>query len=130
MSLDTPAFTCPAFATSQPLTVALCENLQEIRTRIDQTDRQLVALIAERAQYVRQAARFKHSLDDVAAPQRVAEVIARVLERAAETGAPPAVVDAAYRAMIPAFIAEERQQLSRLAQAAEKAPAGPPPTDR
>lgn len=58
--------------TAQTPSVVPCASLDEVRQHIDRIDRQLVALIAERGGYVAQAAGFKRSADDVAAPQRVA----------------------------------------------------------
>ncbi|MGE5470989.1 MAG: chorismate mutase [Bacteroidota bacterium] len=87
--------------------VTPCTSLDEVRLNIDRLDRELVALIAERGAYVVQAARFKKTADEVAAPQRVARVIERVRALAQETGADPAVVEATWRAMIAAFIAAE-----------------------
>lgn len=89
--------------------IAQCTSLDEVRHHIDRVDRQLVALIAERGAYVRQAAGFKQTVDAVPAPQRVAQVLARVQALALETGAEPEVVDATWRAMIAAFIERERQ---------------------
>jgi isochorismate pyruvate lyase len=88
--------------------IAQCASLAEVRQNIDLVDRQLVALIAERSAYVRQAASFKKSADEVPAPQRVAQVLARVNLLAAGMGADPAVIDATWRAMIAAFIDKER----------------------
>lgn len=90
-------------------TIAQCISLAEVRHHIDCVDRQLVALIAERGAYVRQAAAFKKSATEVPAPQRVAQVLAKVNALALENGAEPAVVDAIWRAMIGAFIDSERQ---------------------
>ena len=73
-------------------------------------DRQLVALIAERGGYVAQAAGFKRSADDVAAPQRVAQVLDKVRTLAQQQGASPEVVTAVWQAMIEAFIREEHAQ--------------------
>ena len=88
--------------------IASCISLAEVREHIDRVDRQLVALIAERGAYVRQAAGFKKTAEEVPAPQRVAQVLARVSAVALECGAEPAVVDATWRAMIAAFIDSER----------------------
>lgn len=85
-----------------------CMSLEEVRQNIDRLDRQLLALIAERGDYVKQAARFKKSTDDVAAPARVEQVVARLLALAPETGADPRVVEATWRSMIGAFIEAER----------------------
>lgn len=101
--------------------IAQCASLAEVRHNIDRLDRQLVALIAERGAYVGLAAGFKKSADEVPAPQRVAEVLAKVDALAVELGADPAVVNATWRAMIAAFIDAER-----LAQAAMHPPSSQP----
>ena len=88
--------------------LAQSASLAEVRHNIDRLDRQLVALIAERGAYVRQAAGFKKSAEEVPAPQRVAQVLAKVDALAIELGADPAVVNATWRAMIAAFIDAER----------------------
>lgn len=88
--------------------IAQCTSLAEVRQNIDRLDRDLVMLIAERGAYVKQAAGFKKSAEEVPAPQRVAQVLAKVRALALETGAEPAVVDATWRAMIAAFIDSER----------------------
>ncbi len=79
-------------------------SLDEVRAAIDQIDRRLVELVAEREQWVRQAARFKSSRADVGAPARVEQVITRVRGLAESAGASPEVVERLYRAMIAAFI--------------------------
>ena len=61
-----------------------CRSIDDVRTRIDQIDRQIVTLLAARGAYVKQAARFKKTTDDVKAPQRVEQVIAKVTALAAE----------------------------------------------
>lgn len=101
--------------------IAQCASLAEVRHHIDRLDRQLVALIAERGAYVRQAAGFKKAAEEVPAPQRVAQVLAKVNALAAEAGADPRVVDATWRAMIAAFIDAEH-----LAQAAMHPPSPQP----
>ena len=87
---------------------AQCASLAEVRDHIDRVDRQLVALIAERGAYVRQAAGFKKTAEEVPAPQRVAQVLARVNAIAVDCGAEATVIDATWRAMIAAFIDSER----------------------
>lgn len=88
--------------------VIACTSLDEVRLHIDRLDRQLVALVAERGAYVAQAARFKKTPTEVAAPQRVAQVVHKVRAQALELGAEPAVIEATWRAMIGAFIEVER----------------------
>ena len=85
-----------------------CASLDEVRQQIDRVDRELVALIAERGNFVRQAAGFKKTAAEVPAPQRVTQVLARVDALARESGADPVVVAGTWRAMIAAFIEAER----------------------
>lgn len=88
-------------------TVENCNSIDEVRTNIDRIDRQIVALIAERGGYVKQAARFKKTTDDVKAPQRVEQVISKVSALSQELGASPSVTEQVYRAMINGFINAE-----------------------
>ncbi len=94
-----------------------CQSLEEIRTHIDRLDRHIVALIAERGGYVKQAAKFKKTTDDVKAPQRVEQVIGKVKALSEELGANPAVTEKVYRAMIVAFIEAELGEHAALANA-------------
>ncbi|MBP6563497.1 MAG: chorismate mutase [Neisseriaceae bacterium] len=90
--------------------VRQCHSLTEVRASIDDLDAQIVALVAQRQGYVRQAAGFKQNLSEVPAPARVEAVIAKVVAQAQRLGAQPEVVEAMYRAMIAAFIAYETKQ--------------------
>jgi isochorismate pyruvate lyase len=91
-----------------------CESLDQVRAQIDRLDRQIVTLLAERGAYVQQAARFKKTTQDVAAPARVEQVIAKVRTLAGKNGADADVVERVYRAMIAAFIAAEQKEHARL----------------
>ncbi len=91
-----------------------CNSLEEVRANIDRLDRQIVALLAERGGYVKQAARFKKTTDDVRAPQRVKQVIANAGALAREFGADPIVTEQVYRAMISAFIDLELSEHSAI----------------
>lgn len=84
-----------------------CKSIENVRSHIDRIDRQIVALLAERGGYVKQAARFKKTTDDVKAPQRVEQVIAKVTALAREFGADASVAEQVYRAMIAGFISAE-----------------------
>lgn len=83
-------------------------ELDEIRANIDATDREIIALIARRQRWVEAAGRAKAASaqpsDAVRAPARVEAVIEKVRAEALSAGASPEVVEAAYRAMIAAFI--------------------------
>lgn len=98
-----------------------CSSLKEIRANIDRIDRQIVALLAERGGYVKQAAHFKKTPDEVKAPQRVEQVIGRVRELSRELGANPAVTEQIYRALISAFVKAEQAEHAAINEKASKA---------
>jgi len=91
-----------------------CNSLEEVRNQIDFIDRQIVTLLAERGAYVKMAARFKQNARDVRAPQRVEQVISRVIALSAELGANAHVAEAVYSAMISAFIDAEMLEHSAI----------------
>lgn len=92
--------------------VAGCVSIEEVRSNIDRIDRQIVVLLAERGAYVKQAVLFKKTTDDVKAPQRVEQVIAKVKALTGELGADPTVTEQVYRAMIRGFIDAEMVELA------------------
>lgn len=89
-----------------------CKSLAQVREQIDRIDAQIVQLLAERGGYVLAAARFKTSAEDVRAPQRVEQVIARVRALAEQQGALPDVVERVYRELIEAFTEAEHRRWS------------------
>lgn len=91
-------------------TTTVCDSLADVRSAIDQIDFMLVSLLAERGRYVNEAARFKRSQAEVAAPERVRQVIDKALGHARQMGAAPQVVEAVYRSMVAAFIELEAQR--------------------
>ncbi len=88
-------------------------SLAEVRENIDRLDRVIISLMAERSGFVKQAAQFKRSRHEVEAPKRVEQVIAKVREMASKAGLEPQVAEAAYRAMIAAFIEVEHAAAER-----------------
>lgn len=85
-----------------------CGTLDEVRASIDEVDRRIVALIAERRGYVLQAARFKRSADEVQVPAREEQVIANVRAVARATALEADLVEALYRHMLDEFVQLER----------------------
>jgi isochorismate pyruvate lyase len=65
---------------------------------------------------VAQAARIKPSADQIVDVPRIEFIIARVGAQARQAGAPQAVVEATYRAMIAASIEFEQGEFARLKQ--------------
>lgn len=91
-----------------------CRSLEEVREFIDATDHQIVALLAQRARFVQQAARFKKDPSAVRAPDRVRQVLDRVRGMAQRHALNPDIVEATYRAMIEGFIQTELTEHARL----------------
>ncbi|ODP26243.1 chorismate mutase [Paenibacillus sp. PK4536] len=91
-----------------------CQNLDEVRERIDQLDQHIIQLLSERSQYVRQAAAFKKDKDAVKAPARVESVIHKVRQLAVEHALNPSIAEKVYRAMIAGFIEDELQEHERI----------------
>lgn len=98
--------------------VQTCHTMRDVRQHIDALDARIVALICERSGYVAQAARIKQRADQIVDVERIEAIVARVRAQAAAEGAPAAVLEATYRAMIDAFIAYERGEFERLARQA------------
>ena len=91
-----------------------CNSIEEVRKNIDSIDKQIVELIAQRGGFVKQAAKFKNSTQDVKAPARVEQVIAKVVSFADEFAGDKVVVEKIYRAMIDAFINSEMEEFEHL----------------
>jgi isochorismate pyruvate lyase len=95
----------------------LAADLAGLRREIDRIDEAVVRLLAERAMYVKDAARFKRDAFQVSAPARQAQVFAHVRALAERHNPPfnggfeglPEVVEAAYRALVAGYIASEQQ---------------------
>jgi isochorismate pyruvate lyase len=90
-----------------------CASLGEVRDNIDRIDRQIVALMAERAKYVGEAGRFKADPAAVSAPARVEAIILKVKALAREDGLAEPVAERTYRALIAAFEDYEREEWAR-----------------
>jgi len=91
-----------------------CQNMADVRGHIDRIDRDIVALLAERAGYVRQAARIKPVRADIVDPARIEDVVSKVRCRAREHDLEPDLVEVVYRLMIDRFIAQEAAEFERL----------------
>lgn len=108
----------------------LAADLAGLRREIDRIDDAIVRLMAERAMYVKDAARFKRDAFQVSAPARQAQVFAhvRALAQAHQPGfnggfeGLPDVVESAYRALVAGYIACEQTYFGQTepAQAATK----------
>jgi len=91
-----------------------CTSMDEVRQHIDALDVRIVELLAERSGYVAQAARIKQHASQIVDEARIEFIVSRVRALAESHGAPGAVAEATYRAMIAAFIEFERGEHARL----------------
>ena len=87
-------------------------GLSELRAQIDDVDRRIIALLAERAGYVEAVGDLKSSDDEILAPERQAEVYRTRREWASEAGLDSDFVERLYKMMVEHFIEQERQQLA------------------
>ena len=87
-----------------------CTSLDEIRAGMDAVDRQIVALIARRVDYVRNAAKFKTEAANVAAPERVAAVLKTRREWAEAAGLSGDVIEGLYRELVAYSVSEEHKR--------------------
>jgi isochorismate pyruvate lyase len=88
-------------------------SIDQARQQIDELDRQIVALLAERTRVV--AVLTEHKTDEAAvrSPDRVRQVLSKVERLAEEQGMPPAIAVATYRTLIEQLT---DMQLERLEQ--------------
>ena len=87
------------------LSAGACRSMAEVRAEIDRIDREIVALLAERAGYVRQAARIKKERSQIVDAARIEDVVAKTKAVAEDLGLAPELVESLYRLMIERFIA-------------------------
>lgn len=91
-----------------------CRSLEEIRSHIDRLDVIIVELLAERAGFVGQAARFKPTEADVVIPERIETIIRKVRGYAIEQGTSPDLIERIYRHLIDACCDFEAANWRRL----------------
>ena len=84
-----------------------CKSLEELRNCIDAVDDQIVEFIAARNAYVKQAAKFKHSIDEIKGKERMEAVMDRVRMRAMEFGVSPNLLTKLYTIMIDEMVEAE-----------------------
>jgi isochorismate pyruvate lyase len=86
-----------------------CLSMSEVRDEIDRIDRLLVALIAERQQYIDAAARIKTRADEVRLQWRIDDVLAKVLASAEREGLSKRIAEPVWRELMDRCIAHEHE---------------------
>ncbi|MDM5271182.1 chorismate mutase [Sulfurovum sp. zt1-1] len=84
-----------------------CSTLAEARDAIDKVDEEIVKLIAQRNEYIKQIAHFKTSIDEVKAQDRINDVISRVRAQAIELDLSPNLINDLYVRMIDGMVESE-----------------------
>ena len=84
-----------------------CADMGDIRAEIDRIDREVIALLGQRFQYVQAAAQFKTSAESVKAPERLKSMLEQRRLWAAEEGLSPDAIEKMYNDLVSYFIKEE-----------------------
>ena len=89
------------------MAIKACNSLAEVRKEIDAIDDQLVDLMVERNNYIKQLARFKESIEKIKEQSRIEDVINRVRQRGIEQGLSPNMVEEIFHIMIDNMVETE-----------------------
>ncbi len=84
-----------------------CKTLQEVREEVDKIDTQIVELIAKRNAYIKQAAKFKTSVDAIKSDERIEEVKQHVRKKAIELEVNPNLIEELFTIMIDEMVETE-----------------------
>jgi isochorismate pyruvate lyase len=84
-----------------------CASMADIRAEIDRLDRQVVALLGQRFDYVKAASKFKTSEATVKAPERLQAMVQQRRIWAEESGLNADAIETMYRNLVSHFIEEE-----------------------
>jgi isochorismate pyruvate lyase len=87
-----------------------CNTLDEIRTEIDKVDEKIIKLIASRKDYVKQAVKFKDTIDEIKADDRVEDVLNKVRHQALSLSLSPNLIAEIYQRMIDDMVETEIAQ--------------------
>lgn len=92
----------------------VCETMAEVRAGVDEVDRQLIALLRRRFDYMDAAARIKPDRGAVRDERRKAEVVANASRNAAAAGLPAAAIAELWDRLVEASIAYEFDAFDRI----------------
>ena len=88
-----------------------CNSLEEVRDEVDKLDDQIVELISKRSHYIRQAAAFKNSVEEVKAEDRIDFIMQRLRHKAIELEISPNMITDLYKIMIDEMVETEIAEL-------------------
>ena len=84
-----------------------CNSLEEVRNKIDALDDSLVELISERSHYIKQAATFKNSVDEIKADDRIEFIKQKVRHKAIQLEVSPNMISELFTIMIDEMVETE-----------------------
>jgi len=84
-----------------------CASMQELRAAIDTLDARLVALLAVRQAYIERAAQLKTGRDQVRDPDRIEDVVAKVIAEGRRAGLSAEIAEPVWRTLIEVSIRHE-----------------------
>jgi len=90
-----------------------CSTMAEVRAGVDALDRELVALLRQRFDYMDAAARIKPAREAVRDEARKAQVIAQARAAAEDAGLPGEAVAQMWEVLVEASIAYELEEFDR-----------------
>jgi len=84
-----------------------CSGMDDIRIEIDNMDRDIIAILGKRFEYVKAAAKYKTSETSVRAPDRYKAMLEQRRVWASSEGLSPDAIEKMYRDLVNHFIKEE-----------------------
>ncbi|MCP5396885.1 MAG: chorismate mutase [Sphingomonadaceae bacterium] len=99
---------------TQPKPPEDCTSMEEVRAGVDQTDRELFALLERRFGYMRAAARIKPVREAVRDEQRKAAVIRAITDAAQSAGLPADALGSIWDELVETSITYEMKEWERL----------------
>jgi len=84
-----------------------CKSIEEIREGIDELDKNIIRNLGIRSSFVKTAAKFKKSEEDVLAEYRIESMIKDRREWASEYGLNPDFIETLYRNIVDYFVGKE-----------------------
>lgn len=87
-----------------------CRSLDEVRKEIDSIDEEIVRLIAKRSKYVKEAAKFKESVEEIKSDERINDVLSHVRHLAGSLGISPNLVADIFRILIDKMVEMEIEE--------------------
>ena len=84
-----------------------CTSLEDVRSKVDELDDKLVELISERSHYIKQAAKFKNSVDEIKADDRIEFIKQKVRHKAIQMEVSPNMISELFTIMIDEMVETE-----------------------